>query len=290
MRAGKRIPILAHLISPSRGRFPLGNRIFTVKDAPRHTAFARRQLAFSRAVILFVASLAISETALAGPPFRTDDPEPIDYRRTEVYLFSTGTETAAGTTGFGPAIEANYGILPDTMIHMIVPMAFNFPEGGTSYAGIGDIELGIKYRFVHQTGTIPDIGTFPLVQVPSGNYEHGLGNGRAQYLLPIWAQKDFGKWSAYGGGGYWINPGPGNQNFAFTGVVLQRNIAEKTFLGGEIYHQTAPTIGGKDTTAFNIGGGVGLVGNLQLLFTVGSGIQHNATDRVSWYMALYYTF
>jgi hypothetical protein len=247
--------------------------------------------AFSLAATAFVASLVISGSALAGPPFRTDDPEPVDYQHGEVYLFSTGTETAAGTTGLGPAVEANYGILPDTQIHMILPMAFNSPGMAVSHFGLGDIELGVKYRFVHQTGTIPDIGVFPLVELPSGDYEEGLGNGRAQYFLPLWLQKDFGKeWTVYGGGGYWINPGPGNQNYAFTGIVVQRNITEKTFLGGEIFHQTAPTIGGKDTTAFNIGGGVGLVGDLQLLFTVGSGLQNNSTDRLSWYVALYYSF
>jgi hypothetical protein len=164
------------------------------------------------------------------------------------------------------------------------------PGVGASHLGLGDIELGVKYRFVHQTGTIPDIGVFPLVELPSGDYEEGLGNGRAQYFLPLWLQKDFGKWSVYGGGGYWINPGPGNQNYGFTGVVVQRNITEKTFLGGEIFHQTAPTIGGKDTTAFNVGGGIGLVGDLQLLFTVGSGLQNNSTDRLSWYVGLYYSF
>jgi hypothetical protein len=244
-----------------------------------------------RLASLLCAALLAAGSAWAGPPFRTDDPEPIDYQHTEVYLFSTGTETAAGTTGFGPALEANYGLLPDTHIHMIVPMAFNVPEAGTSYVGAGDIELGVKYRFVHQTGTIPDVAVFPLVELPSGNFEEGLGNGRAQYFLPVWAQKDFGKeWTVYGGGGYWINPGPNNKNYGFTGVLLQRNITEKTFIGGEIFHQTASMIGGKDMTAFNIGGGVGLVGDLQLLWSVGSGIQHNSTDRISWYFALYHTF
>jgi hypothetical protein len=73
-------------------------------------------------------------------------------------------------------------------------------------------------------------------------------------------------------------------------VVVTRQLTEKTFLGGEIFHQTAATIGGQSTTAFNLGGGVGLVGNLQLLFTVGSGLVHNSTDRLSWYAALYYAF
>jgi hypothetical protein len=33
-------------------------------------------------------------TAFAGPPFRTDDPIPVDYRHGEIYLFSAGTHEA----------------------------------------------------------------------------------------------------------------------------------------------------------------------------------------------------
>jgi hypothetical protein len=41
--------------------------------------------------------------AVAGPPFRTDDPELVDYEHWEFYLFSTGThvrgDSAATLTG-----------------------------------------------------------------------------------------------------------------------------------------------------------------------------------------------
>ena len=47
------------------------------------------------------------ETAFAGPPFRTDDPIPVDFHHGEIYLFSTGTRDAEGTSGLGPAVEFN---------------------------------------------------------------------------------------------------------------------------------------------------------------------------------------
>ena len=102
--------------------------------------------------------------ALAGPPFRTDDPVPIGYRHSEVYLFSTGTRDDRGTSGVGPAVELNYGFQPDMMVHLIVPMAYDAPENGGSHFGYGDTEIGLKYRFVHETDLLPMIGTFPLVE------------------------------------------------------------------------------------------------------------------------------
>jgi hypothetical protein len=52
----------------------------------------------------------------------------------------------------------------------------------------------------------------------------------AQYFLPVWLQKDFGKWTTYGGGGYWINPGAGNKNWWFSGILLQYSFTETFYL------------------------------------------------------------
>ena len=43
----------------------------------------------------------------SGPPFLTDDPEPVALGRMELYLFTDTTLRADGRTGFGPAVEFN---------------------------------------------------------------------------------------------------------------------------------------------------------------------------------------
>jgi Putative MetA-pathway of phenol degradation len=227
---------------------------------------------------------------LAGPPFRTDDPEPVPYHHGEVYLFSTGTHEAGGTGGVGPALELNYGPLPDTQLHLIVPMAYVDPEGGDSHFGYGDTELGVKYRLVHETDRRPMVGVFPIVEVPTGDSDKGLGNGKAQYFFPVWIQKDFGRWTTYGGGGYWINPGAGNKNYWFTGILLQYSFSESVYLGGELFYQTADTTDGENSVGFNVGGSASLGGHLQLLFSAGRGLTNPSGNRFSYYMGLYRTF
>ncbi len=229
-------------------------------------------------------------TAVAGPPFRTDDPEPVGYHHSEAYLFSTGTHEAAGTGGVGPAVEFNYGPLPDMMLHLVAPMAYDSPEDGPSHFGYGDTELGIKYRFVHETDTLPMVGIFPLAEIPTGERDKGLGNGKAQYFLPIWLQKDFGKWTAYGGGGYWINPGSGNKNYWFSGILLQYEFSEGLYLGGELFHQTADTVDGEESHGFNLGGSFPLMNNFQLLFSAGRGLKNTSSSRFSYYIGLYRAF
>ena len=61
------------------------------------------------AVILICAA---APSALAGPPFMTDDPEPVDFRQSEYYVFSSFDRTLDGYGVAGPAFEFNYGAAP----------------------------------------------------------------------------------------------------------------------------------------------------------------------------------
>jgi len=65
-----------------------------------------------------------------------------------------------------------------------------------------------------------------MLEVPTGSHGRNLGSGHLQTFLPIWLQKSMGKWTAYGGGGYWINPGAHNRNWCFTGLVIQHQVLQ----------------------------------------------------------------
>jgi hypothetical protein len=241
---------------------------------------------------VFCAGVVAAQPALAGPPFLTDDPEPVEYQHWEVYIFSAATQVQGDTSGVLPGVEVNYGPLPDVQIHLVIPLAFDKPNGRGMQNGVGDTELGMKYRFVQEDdqGWRPMVGIFPLLEVPSGDADRGLGAGRARAFLPVWLQKSFGKWLSYGGGGYWINPGPGNRNHWFVGWLIQRQVTDTLALGGEVFHQTADTIGGKDSTGYNIGGVYDFSENHHLLFSVGSGLQSaRTTNRFSYYLAFQWT-
>ena len=47
--------------------------------------------------------------AWAGPPFETDDPEPIDYKNYEFYTFASADGTPVEMDTAGPAAEFNWG-------------------------------------------------------------------------------------------------------------------------------------------------------------------------------------
>ncbi len=111
--------------------------------------------------------LGCPASLMAGPPFVTDDPIPVDYRHWEVYLALQLYQNAGSWSGAATQVEVNYGVIPDLQLHLIMPDAFNAPGMGPKELGLGDIELGVKYRFIKQTANIPDVAIFPLVEVPT---------------------------------------------------------------------------------------------------------------------------
>ena len=140
-------------------------------------------------VVLGVALSSLSAgPAIAGPPFVTDDPEPVPYGHYEFYTLSTGSAVHGDTTGVGPAWEFNYGVVPNGQVHIIMPLAFDKPTGGPTQFGFGDTELGFKYRLIDEDkdGSRPMIGVYPLVELPIGNDSRGLGAGNVRAYFPVW--------------------------------------------------------------------------------------------------------
>ena len=224
----------------------------------------------------------------AGPPFVTDDPEPVDHQHWEFYLASQHTETADGWSGHRAHFELNYGVISNAQLHLIAPLAYSAPAQGSRHYGYGDTELGVKFRFIGQTPDFPEMATFPLLEIPTGNADDGLGSGHVQAFLPLWVQKDFGSWTVYGGGGYGINPGARNRNWGFGGAVLQDQVWRNLLVGGEIYHRTSMQSGGRDDTAFNLGTVFDFNEHHHLLFSAGRSV--DGPTEFQMYVAYQFTF
>jgi hypothetical protein len=214
-----------------------------------------------------------SSTASAGPPYVTDDPEPVRYRHWELYLASQVGRDAGGWTGTSPHVEANYGVIPDVQLHVIAPLAFAAPARGPLRVGPGDMELGVKWRFVEETEVVPQIGTFPLLEAPTGLADRGLGNGSAQVFLPTWLQKSFGPWQTYGGVGVWLDLGDRNRHWWYFGWQLQRRVFEWLTVGAEVFHQTPAGLEGESDSRFNVGAVVDFTEVHHLLLSGGRGFE-----------------
>jgi hypothetical protein len=203
--------------------------------------------------LLGLVTVLLPLAATAGPPFTTDDPEPVPLRGWELYLAATRVTDRGDRAGNAPQFEVNYGAAPNVQLHVVLPLSYIRPAGGATTYGLGDIELGAKIRFVEETDGRPQVGAFPLVEVPTGDAGRGLGAGHVRAFLPVWLQKSFGAWTTYGGGGYWINPGNGSRDFWFAGWQLQVRATSFLTPGIELYYQTASVKDGLSEVHFNAG-------------------------------------
>jgi len=239
--------------------------------------------------VLFVLFLLIfAREAIAGPPFITDDPEPVDLHHWEVYISSVTSHDVSGTIGTAPHVELNNGAAPNLQLHIIIPLAFSRPTGGGFQGGLGDTELGFKYRFLQESAHRPMVGIFPLLEVPTGNADRGLGSGHLQAFLPVWLQKSWNSWTTYGGGGYYINPGDGNSNFWRTGWLLQKDLSKSLTLGNEFLYQTASVVDGPSEFDFNFGGQYNFDEGHHFLFSAGRSI--SGPNQFMSYLGYQWTF
>ncbi len=223
--------------------------------------------------------------AFAGPPFRTDDPDPVPWHHYEAYAFLTYDRAAGSGLWAVPAFEFNVGAARNLQLHVVIPAAYVTPRGNY---GLGDLELGAKYLFVKETGKRPEVGVFPLIEVPTGNAKRGLGNGQLWARLPVWVQKSAGPWTTYGGVGYEVNHAAGMKSSLFAGGLLQREITKRLILGAELYYQDAQVVAGRGGTYLDGGGYYNVHEDLSLLFMVGHTVA--GERRTTAYAGLYYTW
>jgi hypothetical protein len=101
-------------------------------------------------------------------------------------------------------------------------------------------------------------------------------------------QKSIGPWTAYGGGGYWINPSAHNRNWWFTGLVVQCEVLPGVTPGIEVFHGTSQVIGGPREVGLNFGL-IWDLGELQhVIFSAGPALE--GTNQLQGYFAYQLTF
>ncbi|MDD5628127.1 MAG: hypothetical protein PHU21_03615 [Elusimicrobia bacterium] len=242
--------------------------------------------AFKAAALVFC--LLVPARLRAGPPYVTDDPEPVAYKHWEIYLASQLFHDDAGWSGTLPHAEVNYGAAPDLQLHIIAPLSWRRPAGGPFHYGNGAIELGAKYRFVRETASRPMVGVFPLVEAPTGDRAQGLGGVDTPVFLPVWLQKTMGRWQSYGGGGWWFNPGAGNRGYLQAGWQAQYNIDERWSPGAELFYLSPQSDGGSARVSCNAGLVVNLTDRHHIMMTIGRDL-HGPTLTQS-YLAYQLTF
>ena len=223
----------------------------------------------------------------AGPPFVTDDPEPVDYQHWEFYIASQDSQLGGDWSGTAPHFEINYGAAPDLQLHLIAPLGYDSPPTGAAHYGLADLEIGAKYRLCKKTTGCLGWGFFHAncpraarttrlamaICRPScgSGFKRAGGLGRSTVAV-ITASI----------------PSVAIKIGAFS-VPCEKQVLPNVLIGAEVFHQTVyqtdfPNVG----TAFNIGMVINFNEHQHLLFSAGRSI--DGPIGFQCYVAYQFTF
>jgi hypothetical protein len=142
---------------------------------------------------------------------------------------------------------------------------------------------------LHQDDFGLDVAIFPRVFLPAGSA--AVGERNVSLLLPVWVEKDWGKWTVFGGGACDLNQSRTTKSYCLTGWTVTRQVLPNLQLGVEIYHQTSPTTDGRATTSIGAGAKYDLNENIHLLGYIAPTIENaSMTSRYVWYSSVLWTF
>src|SRR5437867_5929250 len=209
--------------------------------------------------------------AQAGPPFVTDDPEPPPPGGWEINVPFILERTPGKTEMDAPLFDLNYG-LPNLQLKLEIPVRIVHENSNGRSAGVGDLLIGVKWRFFNNEGSHLQLGVYPQLLLQTGDHGRGLGEGQPAFVFPIVAQKSWDKWTVYGNVGFWWQTAAETRNYAYAGAVLEREINERLELGVELFGNSPKERSGRSDIAFNIGGTWKLSRHWNLLFAGGRDI------------------
>ena len=274
-------------------------RIVNYLHFPMESSIKSRS--FAKLLLCLFCLLSASSLRAQGPPFQTDDPVPVDFKHYEFYIFGGADGTPAEMDFTGPAFEFNWGAVPRVQIHAILPWGGIYPSnkavyypGGTgpSAFGLNDVELGAKIAYIKESKYVPQIGTFTMFEMPTGNSDKGLGVGKVWYKLPLWLQKNWGKWMVDGGAGETVVPQKQYHNFPYGGFLVKRELNKKLELAAEVFSHGGEGFAAAQTqasTMIDAGGYYHIKGDaMQFLFAYGHSIAGQTENYA--YVGMYWTW
>ena len=229
----------------------------------------------ARWVIAMILLLPVAVFAQAGPPMVTDDPGTPGDGHIEINFAALATRTSDGSTYELPLIDVNYGLGDRLQLKLETPYEIDTHDG--RHGGVGSGLLGVKWRFLDNGEDGWNVSTYPQIgfNYPGiSSTRNGLAERGVSYLLPIEAQRNFGKFEFGIDGGRWFRA---DGDSWIGGIAVGTQVTGGWEAMAEV-HDERRVDAARDELLVNVGSRVKLSEHFNLLVSAGRDV-HNTIDR-----------
>jgi hypothetical protein len=220
------------------------------------------------AALFVLATGSVRVGAQGGPPLITDDPGTVARRHWEINLAFTAEHSPGLRQYEMPLIDMNYGYSERVQLKWEIPWVL-LDQPGMTFAGAGNSNLGIKWRFKDEDRYGPAMSTYPqvLINNPTSSVRRGVAERGASLFLPIQVQSDLRAIHLNVDAGYLFHGG-GPDAWSW-GIAIGREFSPKVELLAEIHGESER---GEQQVIVNVGSRCRLAEGRTLLFSIGRSI------------------
>ena len=249
--------------------------------------------------------------AFGGPPLITDDPETPGKGGWEInlsYNLELIRETVFESLPGGrsrerlklarehmvPLVDINYGLLENDQWKIEFPVLNVREPDGTYERGVGDVEVGWKFRFLDEQTAPVSMSIYPQLVIPTGDERRGLGGGRLETIFPVQIGRHFlnDRLFLYAEVGYTAFESREKDDAWFYGVAAEYEVFDGFELVGEIHGEVPVTGPSRPDVLFNLGFKHALTENIRLITAMGRSFSAKDGDGPAFlaYWGVQFTF
>jgi hypothetical protein len=229
-------------------------------------------------VYAFIAVIALTVTlptafAQSSPPLLTNNPGTPGDGKWEINLVFAVEKFQNESLYEAPALDINYGLGERMQVKYEVPWLFlNKKETGT-INGLGNSEIGFKYRFLDEKPHGVSMSVYPQLSFnnPTSSADRGLVDPGMELTLPIQIARHVGPLGLNLNIGYSLVEHQKDEYIYGLAVALP--LVKRLEIMGEV-NGAALRDFSADTLVFNLGGLLKLHNNINLFFSAGRGFRN----------------
>lgn len=149
--------------------------------------------------LLGIAGVVCTIPALAGPPLETDDPDTPGDGHWEINLAAM-FEERGDTRELTPLLDINYGYGGRIQFKVKPRFVVLDSSGSHTRSGAGNIQLGVKWRFLDEDSNGIAMSVYPQVDLnpPGRSVERGLVSDGSELFVPMQVARTLGHTRLYG--------------------------------------------------------------------------------------------